>query len=157
MVNKATNPFFPFDFTKFFESFSSSNSDMQTMMDRQRKAVEALVEANRTAAEGYQSLFNRQMEVMNETLNSLSSTMNDAMKHTNPSDAASAQMQAARKTIDHAYESMRELTEMANEANSNALRVFQSQMGDAMKEWASVMAENPVAKAANEMTKPNEY
>ncbi len=155
MNNKSTNPFFPFDMTKFFETFSTSNADIQTMMDRQRKAVEAMVEANRTAAEGYQSLFTRQMELMQETLNALSTSMNEIMKHTNPSDAANAQLQAARKSLDHAYESMRELTEMANEANSNAVKVFQSQMGDAMKEWSSVMQNTPMAKAAQDFTNPD--
>ncbi len=152
MMNKSQNPFFPFDMTKFFDSFNSSNADMQSIMDRQRKAVEAMVEANKTAAEGYQTLFTRQMQIMQEALNEVSASMNEVMKHTNPSDAANAQMVAARKSLDHAYESLRELTEMANEANSNAMKVFQSHMGDAMKEWSTAMANTPMAKAAQEFT-----
>ncbi|MGF1456057.1 MAG: phasin family protein [Alphaproteobacteria bacterium] len=155
MTSKSPNPFFPFDMSKFFDTFSTSNTDIQTMMDRQRKAVEAMVEANRTAAEGYQSLFTRQMELMQETLNALSTSMNEIMKHTNPSDAANAQLQVARKSLDHAYESMRELTEMANEANSNAVKVFQSHMGDAMKEWSTAMQNTPMAKAAQDFTNPD--
>ena len=66
------NPFPEFDFKwpnfdpNFLERFNVPGMDASALMESQRKNFEALVNANRKAAEGYQNLMRRQAELIKE-------------------------------------------------------------------------------------------
>ena len=49
-----------FDFTKLMSQFRLPGVDFAALVDRERKNIEALAEANRIAFEGWQSLVRRQ-------------------------------------------------------------------------------------------------
>src|ERR1039457_4145283 len=49
-----------FDFTKLMKDFKLPGVDIATIMDREKKNIEALTEANRVAFEGWQALVHRQ-------------------------------------------------------------------------------------------------
>ena len=59
------------DFTKFFEQTKLPGFDMEAMMAAQKKNMDALVEANKAAAAGYQDLFKKQVSIYEETMSAM--------------------------------------------------------------------------------------
>jgi len=57
-----------FDFTKLMSQFQLPGVDFATLVDRERKNIEALAKANRIALEGWQRLVRRQAEMLQETM-----------------------------------------------------------------------------------------
>ena len=57
-----------FDFTKLMSQFRLPGVDFAALVDRERKNIEALAEANRIAFEGWQRLVRRQAEILQETM-----------------------------------------------------------------------------------------
>ena len=47
------------DFTKLMKDFKLPGADLATIMDREKKNIEALTEVNRVAFEGWQALVHR--------------------------------------------------------------------------------------------------
>jgi hypothetical protein len=57
-----------FDLTKLMSQFQLLGVDFAALVDRERKNIEALAEANRIAFEGWQRLVRRQAEMLQETM-----------------------------------------------------------------------------------------
>jgi hypothetical protein len=57
-----------FDFSKLTKDFKLPGVDIATIMDREKKNIEALTEANRIAFEGWQALVRRQAEILRESI-----------------------------------------------------------------------------------------
>src|SRR5450631_1202053 len=57
-----------FDFSKLTKDFKLPGVDIATIMDREKKNIEALTEANRIAFEGWQALVRRQAEILQESI-----------------------------------------------------------------------------------------
>src|SRR5712671_7652676 len=55
-----------FDFTKLMSQFRLPGVDFAALVDRERRNIEALAEANRIAFEGWQRLVRRQAEILQE-------------------------------------------------------------------------------------------
>ncbi len=134
MSQKPINPFAMFDFTRAFDAMKMPGFDMEAIMRRQRETMEAMLEVNRVAVDGYQALMTRQIEIMRETVDTLAGSVTDLMKHTQPGDAARNQIEVTQRSLDKAYNNLRELTEMAGEANSDTFRVFQERMGEQLRD-----------------------
>ena len=68
-IEKGTGGEMPFfDFTKLMSQFRLPGVDFAALVDRERKNIEALAEANRIAFEGWQALVRRQAEILQETM-----------------------------------------------------------------------------------------
>ena len=67
-VEKMTEFFKQNDFTKHLAQMRMPGVDPEAMMSAQKKNMDALVEANKAAAAGYQDLFKRQMAIFEETM-----------------------------------------------------------------------------------------
>ena len=79
-VEKMTEFFKQNDFTKQFAGMKMPGFDGEAMMAAQKKNMDALVEANKAAAAGYQDLFKKQVAIFEET-------MAEAQKHMKSFDA----------------------------------------------------------------------
>ena len=67
MTDKQTNPFAAFDFSGY-APFAAHTPDLDAIADRQRQMLQAVLEVNRAAMEGYQSVMVRQAELMNDAI-----------------------------------------------------------------------------------------
>ena len=65
---KLTEFFKQNDFTKHLTQMRVPGVDPEALMTAQKKNMDALVEANKAAAAGYQDLFKRQMSIFEETM-----------------------------------------------------------------------------------------
>ena len=67
-VEKMTELFKQNDFTKHLAALRVPGVDAEALLSAQQKNMDALVEANKAAAAGYQDLFKKQMAIFEETM-----------------------------------------------------------------------------------------
>lgn len=147
MFNSENNPFDPAklaemmkapDFSKLFdpanfgEQFKSA--DQNALFEAQQKNMDALVAAQKAAAAGYQDLFQKQVAIFQETLSAAEAEIASIGKSTNPTDAAQAQADLARKAYDKAVANLTELTNAARKANEEAFEIVKSRVEAGIKE-----------------------
>ena len=103
-------------------------------MAAQQKNMDALVEANKAAAAGYQDLFKKQMAIFEET-------MAEAQKHLKSFDAtkldaetAKAQAELAKAAFEKALANMQALAESAQKANAEAYEIVSARIKESLAE-----------------------
>ena len=136
----AKSPFPEFDFKwqnfdqSFFERFTVPGIDTQALMESQRKNIDALVNANRKAAEGYANMMRRQGEIMSETMTAIQEAVGDLMKANSGKDLPKKQTELVEKTVGSAFKHMRELADMAVSANSDAFKIMRDRASESIEE-----------------------
>jgi phasin family protein len=136
----AKSPFPEFEFKwpnfdqGFWDRFSVPGIDNAALMESQKKNFQALVDANRKAAEGYQNLMRRQGEIMAETMRSIQEAVSDLMQVNDGSDLSRKQAELVEKTVARALKHMRELADMTISANGDAFKVIQQRAKESIGE-----------------------
>lgn len=135
-----------FDPTKMVEEFSTAMKqfrlpgvNIESVVESQKKNLEALTSANRVAFEGMQAVAKRQAEILQETMNEASKAVDSVAKAGSPPEMAAKQLEIAKQAFDKAIGNMRELAEMvtkANEAAANTVNGRISATLDEIKELA---------------------
>ena len=112
-----------FDFTKLMKDFKLPGVDLATIMDREKKNIEALTEANRVAFEGWQALVHRQAEILQESIKRAVGTVQGE-------DASAKRMDLASHAFETALSNMRELAEMAIKSQKDAFDIIRKRVED---------------------------
>ena len=105
-----------FDFTKLMSQFQLPGVDFATLVDRERKNIEALAKANRIALEGWQRLVRRQAEMLQET-------MKKVVADASQQDAKKKRADLAKEGFEKALANMRELAEITTQSQKEAFDV----------------------------------
>jgi phasin family protein len=133
-AEKMTEFFKQNDFTKQFGSMKLPGFDTEAVLAAQQKNMDALVEANKAAAAGYQDLFKKQMSIFEET-------MAEAQKHMKgfdttklDPDAAKAQGEIAKAAFEKALSNMQALAETAQKANTDAYEIVSARIQESLVE-----------------------
>ena len=138
MANKSPFPEFDFKWPNFdqgfWDRFSVPGMDTSALMESQKKNFDALVNANRKAAEGYTNLMRRQGEIMTETMGSIQESVADLMKANDGKELPKKQAELIEKTVARAFKHMRELAELTISANSDAFKVIQDRAKESIAE-----------------------
>ena len=114
-----------FDFTKMLQQFQIPGVDFSSIIERERKNIEALAEANRIAFEGWQNLVRRQSEILQD---SMKRAVEDAKNQTALKNGA----ELARSAFETALANMRELAEMAAKSQRDAFEVIRKRVEENM-------------------------
>lgn len=135
-----------FDPTKMVEEFSNAMKqfrlpgvNIESVVESQKKNLEALTSANRVAFEGMQAVAKRQAEILQETMNEASKAVDSVAKAGSPPEMAAKQLEIAKQAFDKAISNMRELAEMVAKANEAAANTVNSRISatlDEIKELA---------------------
>lgn len=134
------SPFPEFDFKwpnfdqGFWERFSVPGIDNNALMASQKKNFEALVKANQKAAQGYQNMMRRQGEIMAESMQAIQESVGDLMKANDGKDLPKKQTELVEKTVGRALKHMKELAELAIDANSDAFKIMQDRAKESIAE-----------------------
>ena len=134
------SPFPEFDFKwpnfdqGFWDRFAVPGIDTNALMESQKKNFDALVKANQKAAEGYQQMMVRQGEIMTETMGAIQESVADLMKANDGKDLPKKQAELIEKTIARALKHMKELAELAIDANSDAFKVMRDRARESIGE-----------------------
>ena len=133
-VEKMTEFFKQNDFTKQLSQLRMPGVDPEAMMSAQKKNMDALVEANKAAAAGYQDLFKRQMAIFEETMTEAQAQLKafDASK-IDP-DSAKAQAELAKAAFEKALANMQALAETAQKANAEAYGIVSARIKESLAE-----------------------
>lgn len=133
-VEKMTQFFKDNEFTKQMSAMKMPGMDTEALMATQQKNMDALIEANKAAAAGYQDLFKKQMAIFEET-------MAEAQKHMASFDAtkldadkAKAQTELAKTAFEKALSNMQALAEGAQKANAEAYEIVSARIQESMAE-----------------------
>ncbi|MEO1494683.1 MAG: TIGR01841 family phasin [Pseudomonadota bacterium] len=121
----------PFDgmFDKPFTAF-----DFTAMQDAQKKNMAALIEANKVAATGYQTLYKRMSELFEASMAETKERMQDLQGQPMTADAAQKNAETMKAAFEKALADVKELTEMAATANTDAFEIIKARTEEVMAE-----------------------
>lgn len=152
---KNTNPFWTDDFAtimaqfdpnKVVEQFSKTLSDatlpgvnLDAVVESQRKNLEALTKANQAALEGAQELATRQAQILQKTVDELSTAASEIGTLESPQDAAAKQTEMTKQAFETAITNMREMADVVAKSNEQAASAINSRIAEALEEVKSLV------------------
>jgi len=145
-MTNSGNPFTDYNFgqfadpTKFFESFGRvPGFDPTPFVEAQRRNIEAIVNANRIAAEGVQAVMRRQADILRQTMEESMATMRQLSEAGAPEDKAVQQLQTAKAAFEKTLQNLRELAEMTAKSNGEAMDLINKRLTESFDEFKAVM------------------
>jgi phasin family protein len=114
-----------FDFAKLIESCQISGVDMMSLIDMEKKNIDALIEVNRSAYDGWQNLMVRQAEVFQETMKAIAVEARDEA-------AVGRRTEIARQGFEKALANMRKLAETATESQKQTIEILRRRFEEGM-------------------------
>ena len=133
-VDKLTEFFKQNDFTKHLAGMKMPGMDPDALVKAQRKNMDALVEANKAAAAGYQDLFKKQVAIFEETMAEAQKQMKSFDVNKIDADTAKAQGELAKAAFEKALANMQALAESAQKANADAYEIVAARIKDSLSE-----------------------
>lgn len=133
--------FNPEDMMKMFSSMKMPNMmDFQALADAQRRNLEAMAAANRVAMEGAQAVARRNMELMQQTMAEMSEAMRGlTAMDGNPATKAAQQAELMKANYERAVASMKELADLIQKSNGEALEVLNRRFAEALEEMQALV------------------
>jgi phasin family protein len=122
------------DMTKMFEGATVPGFDTEAVTEAQKKNVQAFVDANRVAAEGYQSLFKKQVEVMQSSITEMTDAMKEASTTPMSPETAEKRMEAAKAQFEKGVAVFTDLSESARKANEDAFAIIRARFTEGVTE-----------------------
>lgn len=120
--------------TEMFTDMFKSSMDMAQLIEAQRRNIEALMEAQRIAFDGYKTAMERQVAMMKDAMDEMSNMAGDAFSGKTPEANAAKQMELAQTALRNTFENVREVADLTAKANQEAFTVLQKRFTDSMEE-----------------------
>ncbi len=139
-INKFTDFFKSNDFSKAFSGLNLSDLDPQKLFAAQQQNMAALMEANKSAASGYQELFQKQLSVFEEAIADAQSYLQSASANAMAPDAAKTNGEAIKAAFEKAMGNMAAMAEGAQKANSETFRLVQERVTNSVAELQALAA-----------------
>jgi phasin family protein len=130
------------DFNRMFADLKlPAAPDMEALLGAYKRNMDTLASANRIALEGAQAVAKRQMEIMQQTMAELGETMRAlAASDEAPQAKAARQAESLKRAYEHAVSNTRELSELIQHANGEALALLNKRFVEAMDEVKALAA-----------------
>jgi phasin family protein len=123
------------DFTKFFANMKlAALPDMEALLAANRKNLETLTAANRVALEGAQAVARRHVEIMQSAMTELTEAMQVLASADAPQAKAARQAELVKQAYQHAVAHMKELSDLIQQSNAEALALLNKRFAEAMDE-----------------------
>jgi hypothetical protein len=133
---------YPFDAEKVRELFAAVHwpvVDADAIMAAQRRNLDALIEANKVAAAGYQELYERQIALFETAVAEARETFAGLQGEPLTVDQAGRNLETLRTAFEKATAEVCELAELAQKANTSAFEVIQARAEEAATEFKATM------------------
>ena len=127
-LSKMTEMFSNSDFTKMFEMPEMGAMSGNAIIDGPRKNVEAMIKAQQLASAGYQTIVEKRIAMMQDVFAGLQGQFADMSKAPSATEAATQQVEMAKKAYEGAMANMNEVAEIAQKANTEAFAVIKDRM-----------------------------
>lgn len=113
--------------------------DMEALMQVHRRNMEVLSAANRVALEGAQAVARRHMEIMQQSMGELTETMRALAAPEPPQQKAAKQAELMKGSYERAVGNMRELSDLIQRSNGEAVSLLNRRFMEAMDEAKAFM------------------
>jgi phasin family protein len=108
--------------------------DMDGLIAAHRRNLETLSAANRVALEGAQTVAKRHMEIVQQTMQEMTETIRDLAMPGSAQDRAAKQATLIKQAYERAVAHMKELAELIQRSNGEALAMLNQRFAEAMDE-----------------------
>lgn len=108
--------------------------DFEAFAAAQRKNIEALSAANRVALEGAQAVAKRHMEILQQSMGEMTEAMRSLATAEAPQEKAAKQAELAKSAYEKAVSNMKELGDLIQKSNAEALGLLNHRFTEAMEE-----------------------
>jgi len=123
------------DFSKLFaEMKMPAMPDIDAFIAANKRNMETLSAANRVALEGAQAVARRHMEIMQSSMAELTEGMRAIASADAPQAKAAKQAELLKHAYEHAVANMKELGELIQKANAEALGLLSQRFTEALDE-----------------------
>ena len=123
------------EFTKFFAEMKlPALPDMESFLSASRKNLESLSAANRVALEGAQAVARRHMEIMQQSMAEVTEAMKAMSSIEAPKAKAAKQAELVKAAYERAVANMKELADLIQHSNAEALSLINKRFAEAMDE-----------------------
>lgn len=123
------------EFTRMFSEMKfPAMPDMDSFLQAHRRNMETLSAANRVALEGAQSVAKRHMEIVQQTMQEMTETIRQLSSSDTPQVRAAKQAEMIKQAYERAVAHMRELADLIQRANGEALQMLNQRFAEAMDE-----------------------
>jgi len=139
-MSKITEFFKSNDFSKHFSGLDFSSLDPQKLFAAQQKNMAALMEANKSAAVGYQELFQKQLSVFEEAISDAQAYVKSASANALAPDAAKTNGEAIKAAFEKAMGNMAAMAEGAQKANSETYKLVSERVASSVAELQALAA-----------------
>ncbi len=132
--------FFDFDLSEFTDvekvmsKFTVPGLASGTLVETQRKNLEALTTANKVVFEGAQALAHRQTEIMRQGMEEVSKAMQQMANGGSPEQKLAAQAELMKESYEMALANLRELAEMGAKSQAEAMDVLNKRFTESLDE-----------------------
>ena len=130
-----------------FQQPQAQMFDMEQVIKANQRNFEAMGEANKSAAEAYKDLLDKQMEIFEKMTNAARQQYEWAEENAGP-DAMTSRTKAVNDAVEESLKLMRKMADNAREANEEAYRSMSSQVEESVKK-----VEETAKKAASSAKK----
>lgn len=114
--------------------FPSMIPDSSALMAAHRRNMDVLSNANRLALEGAQAVARRHMEIMQQTMTELSEHVRELSASDSPQAKAARQAELVKKSYERAVANIKDLSDLIQHSNTEALHVLSERFREAMDE-----------------------
>ena len=119
----------------FFAGMKFPFVDAETLIEAQKKNIEAAVAANKAVLAGYQEIVKRQAELAEKALAEARETLAQIKDKPLSPEAVSANAEAVTKGFEQALSAATELTSIAHKANIEAFEIARKRFAEALDEF----------------------
>lgn len=131
------------DFASLFAELKlPSLADVEPLMRVYQRNMEALAAANKVALEGAQAYARRHMEIVQQSLSELTQTMQALAAPGSPQAKTAAQVEHMKLAYERAISNMKELGELVQRANNEAIQLLTQRFGEAMDDIKQMMSKS---------------
>lgn len=128
------------EFSKMFSTLKlPAIPDTEALMAASKRNMEAMSAANRIALEGAQAVAKRHMEIMQQTMAEMTDAMRAIASTDTPQAKAARQAEMLKKSYEHAVANARELSDLIQRANGEAIGLLNHRFAEAMDEVKALM------------------
>ncbi|GAB4121286.1 MAG: hypothetical protein Kow00104_04740 [Rhodothalassiaceae bacterium] len=120
--------------------FKAPNFDFNAVLEAQRKNLEAVMEANRVAFEGFKTATEKQVASVRKTFDEAQGSAAELLNGKTPEVNAAKQIELAQGFVKAQIETMREVAELTAAASRDAFAVIQKRFAEGMDELKAVQA-----------------
>ena len=114
--------------------------DVEQLAAAQRKNIEALSAANKVALEGAQAVARRHMEILQQSMSEMTQAMQSMTGAQDPQARATKQAEMLKAAYERAVGNMREVADLIQKSNAEALSLLNQRFTEAMDEVKTMVA-----------------